>query len=66
MKLFRRKTKLPSKRLLKMFVKYSAEQLTVEGKDVWIVKVLRRFNTEIPRNLRKWCINCACTEMPRA
>jgi hypothetical protein len=54
MKLFRRKTKLPSKRLLKMFVKYSAEQLTVEGKDVWIVKVLRRFNTEIPRNLRKW------------
>ena len=34
----KRKTKLPSKELLKMFLKYSAERLPVDGKDLWMVK----------------------------
>ncbi|XP_028399830.1 tyrosine-protein kinase BAZ1B-like isoform X2 [Dendronephthya gigantea] len=32
------KTKLPSKELLRLFIKYSSERYSVEGKDMWLVK----------------------------
>ncbi len=35
----RRKTQLPSKKLATMFIKYSAERLPVDGKDMWLIKV---------------------------
>ncbi|CAB4030777.1 Hypothetical predicted protein [Paramuricea clavata] len=35
----KRKTKLPSKGLLKMFIKHKAERLPVDGKDIWLLKV---------------------------
>ena len=35
----RRKRKLPTQELIKMFIKYSAEKVRVGGKKMWLVKV---------------------------